>query len=73
MPINGLPADSRCTSSFGIAELHMGEGFPDLMRRADEALYLAKNAGRDCVRVSTGPADGLALVKIGQPRISGRG
>lgn len=51
----------------------MGEGFPDLMRRADEALYLAKNAGRDCVRVSTGPADGLALVKIGQPRISGRG
>ncbi|MBZ9707585.1 GGDEF domain-containing protein [Mesorhizobium sp. ESP7-2] len=73
LPINGLPADSRCTSSFGIAELHMGEGFPDLMRRADEALYLAKNAGRDCVRVSTGPADGLALVKIDQPRISGRG
>ena len=26
------------------------------MRRADEALYQAKNAGRDCVRVSAGPA-----------------
>ncbi|AZO57495.1 MULTISPECIES: diguanylate cyclase [unclassified Mesorhizobium] len=73
LPISGLPADSRCTSSFGIAELHIGEGFADLMRRADEALYLAKNAGRDCVRVSTGPADGLAVIKIGQARISGRG
>ncbi|TPM30134.1 GGDEF domain-containing protein [Mesorhizobium sp. B2-3-4] len=73
LPIDGLPANSRCTSSFGIAELHAGEGFPDLMRRADEALYLAKNAGRDCVRVSTGPSDGLAAIRAGQVRINGRG
>jgi diguanylate cyclase (GGDEF)-like protein len=55
LPIDGLPADNRCTASFGVAELHPGETVADLMRRADEALYLAKNAGRDCVRVSAGP------------------
>ena len=53
--IDGLPADISCTASFGVAELHPGETIADLMRRADEALYLAKNAGRDCVRVSSGP------------------
>ena len=53
--IDGLPADISCTASFGVAELHPGETIADLMRRADEALYLAKNAGRDCVRVSAGP------------------
>ncbi|MGX5832194.1 diguanylate cyclase [Mesorhizobium sp. 43Arga] len=55
LPIGGLPADNRCTASFGVAELHPGETIADLMRRADEALYLAKNAGRDCVRISAGP------------------
>ncbi|TPK71691.1 GGDEF domain-containing protein [Mesorhizobium sp. B2-4-15] len=52
LPIDGLPADSRCTASFGVAELHASEDVADLMRRADEALYQAKNAGRDCVRVA---------------------
>jgi diguanylate cyclase (GGDEF)-like protein len=56
LPIDGLPQDHRCTASFGVAELHPGEGFSDLMRRADEALYQAKGAGRDCVRISIGPA-----------------
>jgi diguanylate cyclase (GGDEF)-like protein len=55
LPIDGLPPDNRCTASFGIAELHPSETIADLMRRADEALYLAKNAGRDCVRASAGP------------------
>ncbi|PZV34254.1 GGDEF domain-containing protein [Mesorhizobium kowhaii] len=55
LPIDGLPADNRCTASFGVAELHPSEAFADLMRRADQALYQAKNAGRDCVRVSAGP------------------
>ncbi|QKD01095.1 GGDEF domain-containing protein [Mesorhizobium loti] len=55
LPIDGLPADISCTASFGVAELHPGETIADLMRRADEALYLAKNAGRNCVRASAGP------------------
>ncbi|RWH74586.1 GGDEF domain-containing protein [Mesorhizobium sp.] len=52
LPIEGLPADHRCSASFGVAELTADEGFADLLRRADAALYEAKNAGRDCVRVS---------------------
>ncbi|TPI45199.1 GGDEF domain-containing protein [Mesorhizobium sp. B2-9-1] len=52
LPIDGLPADHRCSASFGVAELADNEGFADLLRRADAALYHAKNAGRDCVRVS---------------------
>ncbi|MBB6409549.1 GGDEF domain-containing protein [Mesorhizobium sangaii] len=58
LPIDGLPVDNRCTASFGVAELHPSEDFAGLMRRADQALYQAKNAGRDCVRVSAGPAGG---------------
>ncbi|MGX5801569.1 diguanylate cyclase [Bradyrhizobium sp. Arg314] len=52
LPIEGVPADHRCSASFGVAELAADEGFADLLRRADAALYEAKNAGRDCVRVS---------------------
>jgi diguanylate cyclase (GGDEF)-like protein len=55
LPIEGLPADHRCSASFGVAELAPDEGFADLLRRADAALYEAKNAGRDCVRVSGAP------------------
>lgn len=54
LPIDGLSVDHRCSASFGVAELAADEGFSDLLRRADEALYTAKNAGRDCVRVSPG-------------------
>ncbi|MFD2056521.1 diguanylate cyclase domain-containing protein [Mesorhizobium calcicola] len=61
LPIDGLPADNRCTASFGVAELHQSEDFADLMRRADQALYQAKNAGRDCVRIPAGPAGERAV------------
>jgi diguanylate cyclase (GGDEF)-like protein len=60
LPIEGLPPIHRCTASFGVAELQPEEGLADLMRRADEALYGAKKAGRDQVKVSGSP---LALVK----------
>ena len=52
LPIDGVPADSRVTASFGVAELTPDETIAGLMQRADEALYEAKKAGRDCVRVS---------------------
>jgi diguanylate cyclase (GGDEF)-like protein len=55
LPIEGLAADHRCSASFGVAEFAADEGFSDLMRRADAALYEAKNAGRDCVRVAAIP------------------
>lgn len=53
LPVPGLPGDMRFTASFGIAEMKVGETFADLFSRADEALYEAKKAGRDCVRVSS--------------------
>ncbi|TPN83732.1 GGDEF domain-containing protein [Mesorhizobium sp. CU2] len=52
LPIEGLAVGYRCSASFGVAELNADEGFSNLMRRADAALYEAKNAGRDCVRVA---------------------
>jgi len=55
LPINGLPHDKRLTASFGVAELTPSEGLSALMKRADEALYVAKKDGRDCVRVSLSP------------------
>ena len=51
LPIPGL-AGQRCTASFGVAEWRVGETYGDLVRRADMALYEAKNAGRDCVRLA---------------------
>lgn len=40
-----------CTLSVGIAHLQPGETFEDIMKRADEALYVAKSEGRNCVRL----------------------
>ena len=37
------------TCSFGVTELHANQ-FQESFKRADEALYEAKNAGRNCVR-----------------------
>ncbi|HEY4191658.1 MAG TPA: GGDEF domain-containing protein [Mesorhizobium sp.] len=55
VPIAGLPADYRCTASFGVAQLGEGEEFGALMRRADHALYQAKRTGRDRVCVMPMP------------------
>lgn len=49
MPVEGLPPAERLTASFGIAQLQPQEDGPALMRRADVALYGAKNDGRDRV------------------------
>ncbi len=40
------------SASFGVAEYLPGEPVTDLLRRADDALYLAKRSGKDCVRNS---------------------
>ncbi|MEO1141797.1 MAG: hypothetical protein AAFW66_05565, partial [Pseudomonadota bacterium] len=37
------------TSSFGVAELRPGETYLSLFNRADKALYVAKEQGRDIV------------------------
>ena len=54
MPLPGASAPLRVTISIGVAELARGEAASALLQRADEALYAAKNAGRD--RVMLAPA-----------------
>lgn len=65
--VEGLPDGRRVTASFGVAEWQPGEGLSGLLHRADGALYEAKAAGRDCVRLSAAhrtdrwERDGVAL------------
>ncbi|MBN9045070.1 MAG: GGDEF domain-containing protein [Rhizobiales bacterium] len=42
--------DVAFSVSFGVAEMEFDDTFSDLYKRADGALYAAKNAGRDCVQ-----------------------
>jgi len=54
----------RITASFGISFAQNNEISSDtLLRRADEALYVAKRSGCDCVRVCDSVATLLALTK----------
>jgi diguanylate cyclase (GGDEF)-like protein len=62
-PVPGLPPGVRVTASFGVAEIGQNEPLRFAMRRADDALYAAKNAGRDCVREAEPPAVVLHAVK----------
>nr|WP_243633814.1 GGDEF domain-containing protein [Motiliproteus coralliicola] len=45
-------ADISCTLSFGISHLHKDTSIEQSLREADIALYQAKNAGRDQVRIA---------------------
>ncbi|MDQ6434048.1 GGDEF domain-containing protein [Mesorhizobium sp. LHD-90] len=65
LPVGGLPSDMRFTASFGVAELLPPENLSGLMRRADEALYVAKKDGRDCVRVAR-PAAVMPSALVGR-------
>jgi diguanylate cyclase (GGDEF)-like protein len=62
-PIPGLPPAVRITASFGVAAVTRDEPLRFAMRRADDALYAAKNAGRDCVREAEPPAVPLEVVR----------
>ena len=44
--------DLQVSVSIGVAQLRRGLGYEALMRRADAALYVAKNGGRDRVAVA---------------------
>jgi diguanylate cyclase (GGDEF)-like protein len=48
--------DIRVTVSFGLASLDTRVPLAESVRRADEALYAAKAAGRNCIQVASPPA-----------------
>jgi diguanylate cyclase (GGDEF)-like protein len=45
------PDGLHVTCSFGVAEWHRGEDLGDGIKRADEAMYRAKQHGRDRVEI----------------------
>ena len=45
-----FPEVRNITASFGISQFRIKDSPDDLILKADEALYKAKNAGRNCVR-----------------------
>ncbi|MDR2884358.1 MAG: diguanylate cyclase [Deferribacteraceae bacterium] len=49
--INNFTTVGHVTCSIGVAEYHHGEMLSDFIKRADDALYLAKDNGRDRVEV----------------------
>ncbi|HUQ11454.1 MAG TPA: diguanylate cyclase [Steroidobacteraceae bacterium] len=50
METNFIPEEPLpITASFGVATSGEGQGFEDAFRQADQALYLAKSRGRNCV------------------------
>jgi diguanylate cyclase (GGDEF)-like protein len=54
METNFIPEEPlQITASFGVAAAHAEQSFDDAFRQADEALYLAKNRGRNCVVAAT--------------------
>ena len=50
-----LPTGSRITASVGAVQARIGEGSDALLVRAEQALYLAKQFGRDRVEIGRAP------------------
>lgn len=57
----------RVTSSAGLAELAVGETEIALMKRADEALYASKHAGRNCAHFNDGFANHPIKLEAANP------
>ena len=52
LTVEGMPATSASRRASASPNSRGGESIADLMARADKALYLAKNSGRDCVKIA---------------------
>ena len=61
---NNFPHVGKVTASFGVAERKKSEHRYDLFRRIDQALYRAKNSGRNKVEIQKEYAVSSASVRI---------
>lgn len=52
-PFTHQDTEVMVTTSVGVAQLQQDESVDSLIGRADEALYRAKNGGRNCVKMAT--------------------
>jgi diguanylate cyclase (GGDEF)-like protein len=50
------------TVSIGVAQWHSSESIQSVIQRADQALYRAKAAGRNCIASAESPSSGPAMV-----------
>ena len=57
------PITGTVTASFGVAERRKYESYYDWYKRADEALYRAKESGRNCV-ISTDDQNSIPVASI---------
>ena len=48
-----LASDLKITISGGVAQFRCKENIKSVLSRADQALYLAKNSGRNCIKLET--------------------
>ena len=55
LAVEGLPADFRLTLSAGVAQFRADESVEGLLKRADVALYRAKESSRNRVEVEEAP------------------
>lgn len=53
----GFSVDRQITASFGLSEYRQGETIGDTIKRADDALYLAKNNGRNQIVMADSDLD----------------
>ena len=65
--IGGLP-HAAVTSSFGVAQIEKGDVVSDVVRRADKALYQAKETGRNRVCSLTRQEQDLDLVDVSKQK-----
>lgn len=63
LKFQGPSEDFSITVSIGVSKYVAGESFESVLSRADEALYRAKNAGRNLVEIETTSIDQIELKK----------
>ena len=63
MEAEGKTLHITCSLGVAISDTPSGNSVASLVQAADEALYLAKQTGRNCVKLATSPASVLTKIE----------